>query len=428
MVLSAAVSGCDRSAASISPATQPAGGPAAGGPAAGGVTVRLGEVKPAVAEVMVEAVGSLVAEHDVTVSALVAGRLSRVAVDVGDRVPPGAVLAVVDETDYRLALMQREFALQQVLAELGTDSVPGNDFDLAGVPGVARARAEAENAERRLERVRALFERPSPLVAEQEYRDRLTELEVARRNVASAEHAARALVATARTRAAERDAAAQRLADCTVGAPLPFDAPSDLPGAPHSALPAGSPGSADGPSAWAVAERFVSPGEYVREGDRLVRLVWDSTLRFRAAVPERFVGQVETGQVVHLRADGVSGAVRCTVRRVAPAIDPATRTFQLEAEVPNASLRLKPGGFARGQVVVGRRDDVREVPAASLVSFAGIDRVFSVADGRAAEHVVEVVDRRGDRLIVSGLPESVRQVVVSNAGRLARGVAVQVEP
>ncbi|MFN4243708.1 MAG: efflux RND transporter periplasmic adaptor subunit [Tepidisphaerales bacterium] len=393
------------------------------------MTVRLGDVKPAVAEVVVEAVGSLVAEHDVTVSAKVPGRLSRVAVDVGDRVAPGAVLAVVDETDFRLALMQREFALQQVLAELGTDRVPGEDFDLGTVPSVARARAEAENAQRRLERVRALFERPSPLVAEQEYRDRLTELEVAQRNVASAEHAARALVATARARAAERDAAAQRLADCTIGAPVPVDAPpSALPGAPLSALPAGATGSADGPPTWAVAERFVSAGEYVREGDRLVRLVWDTTLRFRAAVPERFVGQVEAGQVVHLRADGVSGAVQCTVRRVAPAIDPATRTFQLEAEVPNASLRLKPGGFARGQVVVGRRDDVREVPAASLVSFAGIDRVFSVADGRAAEHVVEVVDRRGDRLVVSGLPGSVRQVVVSNAGRLARGVAVQVEP
>lgn len=414
--------GCDRSAASLTPTTQPASNASSPGgdprrPTP--VVVRLGDAHAASSELTVEVVGTLAALHDVTVSAKVPGRLTRLPVDVGDRVHPGGVVAVVEETDFRLALQQRQFALEQVLAELGLDTVPTSDVDLTTVPAVARARAEAENAARRFERIRVLFERPSPLVAEQEFRDRQTEVEVARRNLASAEHTARALVAAARTRAAERDAAARRLADCTLRAPE-----AEVLATGADAVATRSDASGD----FAVAERFLSVGEYVREGERVVRLVWDRTLRFQAAVPERFVSRVATGQTVHLRAEGVGETVSCVVTRVAPAIDPVTRTFQLEATVANPRLTLKPGGFARGSVVVGMRNDVRAVPTASVASFAGLDRVFSVRDGRAVEHVVRVLERRDDQAVIEGLPESVRQVVVSNAARLARDVPVEVAP
>lgn len=395
---------------------------AVGAGGGGGVAVRLAAVERGGTDRTVDVVGTLVADQDAVISAKVPGRVVALGADVGDRIAAGGVLVKLDEQDYRLALQQREFALSQVLAELGVEQMPGADFDPSAVPGVVRARFEAENAAGRLGRVRKLFEVPSPLIPEQEFRDRQTEYEVAVRNLEMAELGARALLAAARTREAERAAAAQRLADAVVRAPESLG-----PQTARVASVEGTGVAPSGTSEYGVAERFVSVGEYVREGDRLFRIVSDSVMRLRAAVPERFVPQVAVGQRVRLRVEGHAELFEGVVRRIAPTIDPATRTFQVEADFPNESRARKAGAFGRGQIVVGRRDDVASVPSAAVVTFAGTDRVFSVSDGKAVEHVVRIVQRVEGRTVVEGLPPTVGEVVVEGTGRLARGVGVEVQ-
>ena len=73
-----------------------------------------------------------------------------------------------------------------------------------------------------------------------------------------------------------------------------------------------------------------------------------SPLKVRFRLPERYLAQVEKGQVVRARVEPYpdeifEGKVTIVVR----AVDSATRTFVVEAEIPNRDERLKPGLFTR---------------------------------------------------------------------------------
>src|SRR5690606_3906313 len=149
---------------------------------------------------------------------------------------------------------------------------------------------------------------------------------------------ASALLATARARQSELAAARQRLADASIRAPGGGTA---------------SASTAPSPQRWAIATRLVSVGEYVRAGDPLFQVVPDDPLKLRAAVPERYINEIRIGQKVTLRLEGVSGPVVGRVSRVSPSVDVASRTFQIEALIPNPDRQLRPGAFARAAVEVG---------------------------------------------------------------------------
>lgn len=97
-----------------------------------------------------------------------------------------------------------------------------------------------------------------------------------------------------------------------------------------------------------VSERRTDVGE--RLGDNTVAfvVVQVSPLKLRFRLPERYLAAVQKGQVVRARVDPYPGEVfegRVTV--VVRAIDSVSRTFVVEAEIPNRDERLKPGLFAR---------------------------------------------------------------------------------
>lgn len=375
--------------------------PPARGDAAAPVEVTLASPRRAALPRSVELTGSLLPREDVALAARIGGRVQSVLADVGDRVAPGAELARLDPVDLRLEIQRRETALQSALARLGLDAPPGADFDPAAVPEVQRARREEANAAARYRRLDALRQSSTRLVPEQEFEDVSTAWEVAKADVDVALQQALALAADARSRAAELAQAQQDLADSVSLAP------------------------ADG-SGWAVAERLVAPGEEVAAGQPLFRLVDDSLLRFRAGAPERFLGRIAPGQPVSLRVESGSEPFAGRVTRLSPDVRRDTRTFLVEAEVENADRRLAPGAFARGDVTTHVEPDVVLVPAAAVVTFAGVSRVFSVADGRAVEHRVEVRPAgEGEVEVAAGFDGSA-DVVVAGAERLAAGMAVRV--
>jgi len=97
-----------------------------------------------------------------------------------------------------------------------------------------------------------------------------------------------------------------------------------------------------------VMERRVDVGE--RLGDNTVAFVVVQTapLKLRFRVPERYLSQVKPGQPVKAAVDPYPGeAFEGRVAVVVQAVDPASRTFGVEAEFGNRDERLAPGLFAR---------------------------------------------------------------------------------
>jgi membrane fusion protein (multidrug efflux system) len=224
---------------------------------------------------------------------------------------------------------------------------------------------------------------------------------------------ARALAAEARSRHSDLKLAEQRLADTTVRAPAL---------SASATRPATRPGGRFG-----VSARLVSVGEYVRESTPLFKLVADNPLKYRASVPEKFSRQVQPGQKVDLYVEGQSEPFVGTLARVNPQVDPATRTFQIEAIVPNDHGQLRPGSFARGYIHTSVDPSVTFAPAGSVISFAGVSKIFTVKEGKAVEARVKTGARRGEWVeIVSGL-KGEQQVVTEGAAKLANGVPVTVQ-
>ena len=106
------------------------------------------------------------------------------------------------------------------------------------------------------------------------------------------------------------------------------------------------------PVAGAVAERLVQPGEFIKEDTPVVTLVQMDPLKLSTAVQEKYAGVIMPGMPVEFTVESYpKETFHGRIVSVSPAVDQATRTFAVEAELPNRDHRLKPGFFAKGGIL-----------------------------------------------------------------------------
>jgi multidrug efflux pump subunit AcrA (membrane-fusion protein) len=99
----------------------------------------------------------------------------------------------------------------------------------------------------------------------------------------------------------------------------------------------------------------------------------------------------------------------------------------VEAEVPNERGFLRPGSFARVEIMTEVSQPVVTVPASAVIVFAGVEKVLLVRQGKTAEVRVTTGRRLGEDVeIVDGLKRG--DPVISRPGNLVGGVAVTVAP
>jgi len=308
----------------------------------------------------------------------------------------GQSIGRVSENDYLLRVKQAEAALQQARARLG---LPPNgksdqvDPDKTGL--VRQAAAVLKEARLTYQRMVELSKRD--LVARSQLDAAISQLSVAEGRYQDAIEEVRNRQAILAQRRSELEIARQQLADTVIVSPI------------------------DG----AVKQRQASVGEYLQEGDPVVTVVRVHPLRLQLAVPEREASAVSVGQEVRLSVEGDSSVYRGRVVRLAPAITEANRTLLIEAEVPNERGALRPGAFAKADVVVAAGQKVVTVPADAVVTFAGLNKVLMVEKGRVVEKRVHKGRRLGDAVVIAeGV--SLGDRVIVKPGNLASGQAVTV--
>ena len=141
-------------------------------------------------------------------------------------------------------------------------------------------------------------------------------------------------------------------------------------------------------------------------------------------VPERDSVLVRVGQQIRVRVEGDTNEYTGSLARVAPAIRETNRMLAAEADIP-AQGGLRPGLFARVEIILDADEQAVSVPVESLVTFAGLEKVVTVVDGKAVEQPVKT-GRRGPGWveITSGLEAG--QVVVLDPAGLRTGQSVTV--
>ncbi|MGH7843636.1 MAG: efflux RND transporter periplasmic adaptor subunit [Candidatus Binatia bacterium] len=344
----------------------------------------------------VSATGTLAAEDLVVLGAKVVGRLSEISVDLGSRVRKGQAIARIDPEDYRLRVNQAKAALQQARVRLGlppegtSDSINPEEAAL-----VRQAAALLQEARLTHDRMMELWERK--FIARAELDAAISQFAVAEGRYQDALEEVRQRQGMLFQRRSELEIARQQLADTVIVSPM------------------------DG----AVSERQASVGQYLAAGTPVVTLVRMDPLRLRLAVPEREAGLVRIGQTVELTVEGDPDKYRGRVARLSPAISEDNRTLLIEAEVPNANGALRPGSFAKGDIIVEAGQQIVVVPRNSIVTFAGIEKILTVAQGKAVEKRVRTGRRIGEQVeIVEGV--SVGERVVVQPGNLVSGQPVTV--
>ncbi len=345
---------------------------------------------------VVEVVGTLAAEDEVTLSAQAEGQVRRIAADLGDRVTAGQALIALDREKSQYTFDQQSGVFASALARYGASDVEHLPR-IEDTPDVQKALAELQQARESAQRAEALSRRQ--LLAQQALDDARATLRVKEAIYAGALQSAKNLRAEIDASSAATKLAERQLRDTTIRAPF------------------------DG----YVQKRLVQLGEYVKLQAPVISLVRMDPLKLTAEIPEKMAPWVSVGQIVELRVDAYPDlAVRGTISRISPAVNTATRAFAFEARVPNEKALLKPGSFARVLIESGKEDRVMTLPYGALQYRYGTTRVFVVHEGQLAAREIKVGDRVDDRIeVVEGMNPG-ESVVTSDVDNLVDGQKVSV--
>ena len=343
----------------------------------------------------VTANGTLAAYDQTTVSVKVPGRVRTISVDLGSVVSRGQVIANVDSEDYRLRVQQAEASLAQARARLGLAPEGTDDrVDPEKTATVRQAAAVLDEARHNRDRASRLVEQG--VIAKAEFDTANAAFKVAEGRYQDAYEEIRNRQGMLAQRRSELALARQQLKDTTVLAPL------------------------DG----IVQEKLTSVGEFLAAGTPVVNIVRMDPLRLRASIPERESHTIRTGQDVRVTVEGDTSVYVGKIMRLSPVIAEQNRMLVVEADVRNNG-KLRPGSFAHAEIVTNDAKMAVTVPNNAIVTFAGIEKVIIVQNGKALEKPI-TTGRRSPEFteIVAGI--SVGEKVIVDPGNLQSGQPVEV--
>src|SRR5215510_14237238 len=343
----------------------------------------------------VTANGTLAAYDLTTVSVKVPGRVRTISVDLGTVVSKGQTIAQIDPEDYRLRVQQAEASLAQARARLGLAPDGTDDrIDPEQTATVRQARAVLDEARYNRDRAAKLVEQG--VIAKAEFDAATATFKVAEGRYQDAYEEIRNRQGVLAQRRSELALARQQLKDTAVIAPL------------------------NG----IVQEKRTSVGEYLAAGAPVVNIVKMDPLRLRAEIPERESHTVHTGQDVRVTVEGDANVYLGKIMRLSPVIAEQNRMLVVEADVRNNG-KLRPGSFAHAEIVTNDAKMAVTVPNNAIVTFAGIEKVIVVQNGKALEKPITTGRRSTDFTeIVAGI--NVGEKVIVDPGNLQSGQAVEV--
>lgn len=340
-----------------------------------GLPVAVVDIIASNVDVTVDGTGDVEAWLDVEVSAQASDVVRAFYVNEGDVVTAGQTLAVLDRQQIDTLYAAADAACLSAKASLRQDA------------------DNLTNTIRQVARVSRLFN--EHVVGQQEYDDADTKLKVARArlDVALAEiHRLQAIL----------DELAVRRERYTVRAPF------------------------DG----VVAERRLDPGAYVTPGTALLRLTQISPIKIKVELSELQARTTLPGQPVRIKVAALPDVVFTgTVQRVFPVLDKSWRTQTIEIDCPNENAAIRPGMFARAEIVTGHATALL-VPEASVLKLpgSGISHVYTVITGVAERVDVDIVHDLGAYLAVRGSLRVGEPVVAKGQMRLQSGMRVTATP
>lgn len=179
------------------------------------------------------------------------------------------------------------------------------------------------------------------------------------------------------------------------------------------------------PFAGVVGQRFVSVGDYVTTGTRLLTLQTVDPQRAVIEVPERHAVRLRPGQTVAFTVAAEPGRIfNAHVDFIDPVVQTANRTIMVKGRAPNPNRVLRPGMFIEARLATATRMNAIVVPEDAVQPLRTANVIWAVDSGRASRRVVQLGARsQGVVEVLSGIKAG-ELVVVGGLERMAEGMPV----
>jgi RND family efflux transporter MFP subunit len=365
--------------------------------------VRFYTVAEETARRRIQAVGSLYALEESTLSSEVEGRVAEVLADVGDNVKQGQPLVRLDPEELQFEVERQRGIVRQVRAQLGIGPSDPPPSDPQKIASVQRAEADLFDADQKYRRAQEMFR--DNLISQQQLDEAASRYQSTKATYTVALQEVDRLKALLVSSEASEKLSEKKLNDSTIRAPFPG----------------------------AIKTRDVHPGEYLRVQSPVMVLVRTDRLRARLAVPERWAGWVRDGVTIDLHVEAFPGETfHGRISRINPAVAQESRTFEAEALLVNLDARLKPGFFVQASIPSEKEEKTIFLPENAVNYRYGVYKVFLLNGNRVSERQIrpagQTEDERGRRFeVAEGLKPGDR-VAVAVAGELHDGAVVQEQP
>jgi len=176
-----------------------------------------------------------------------------------------------------------------------------------------------------------------------------------------------------------------------------------------------------------VSARKIKVGNTISPNDPTFIVTNLDPLLAYVHVPEKEYRKIASGQGAEVVVDALAGqSFVGSISRISPTVDPQTGTFRARVEIPDPTRTLKPGMFARVNIVYERRQDALQLPRTAILDADGQQSVYVVADGKAQQRVIRTGLANGGWIeVLGGLQGNEMVVTVGQAG-LKTGTPVKV--
>src|SRR6266704_830906 len=362
--------------------------------------VRFYTVAEETARRRIQAVGSLYALEESTLSSEVEGRVAEVLADVGDNVKQGQPLVRLDPEELQFEVERQRGIVRQVRAQLGIGPKDPPPSDPQKIASVERADADLFDADQKYTRAQQMFR--DNLISQQQLDEAASRYQSTKATYTVALQEVDRLKALLVSSEASERLAEKKLGDAAIRAPFPG----------------------------AIKTRSVHPGEYVRVQSPVMVLVRTDRLRARLAVPERWAGWVKDGATVDLHVEAFPDEIfHGQSSRINPTVAQDSRTFEAEALLVNLDGRLKPGFFVQASIPSEKQDKTIFLPENAVNYRYGVYKVFLLDGNHVSERQIrpagQTEDERGRRFeVAEGLKPGDR-VAVAISGELHEGSVVR---
>src|SRR6266403_607683 len=183
--------------------------------------------------------------------------------------------------------------------------------------------------------------------------------------------------------------------------------------------------------------RQVNVGQMINAGQQVVPLTSLDPVFADFALPQQYLGQLTAGLEVHVTTDAIPGRVfNGKLTAINSMVDSSTRNITLQATLDNSDHALRPGMFAKAEVMLPEKHKALVVPG-SAISYAPFgDSVFVIEKkkdektGKESQVIrqqfVRVGEGRGDLVAITQGLKAGETIVSTGVFKLRNGMTVTI--